>query len=136
MIPTQKQFSLTRAALSTCGCAKSKFLSVSVKSKFLSVDGAEALNRFQEARTTGKPFAAVILDLTVPGGMGGREAVQRLRALDPSVKAIVSSGYSEDPIMAMYREHGFSGMVAKPYRVQDFSRTVKEVVQGSWTAHG
>jgi two-component system, cell cycle sensor histidine kinase and response regulator CckA len=91
-------------------------------------DGAEALKSYQTARTDGRPFSAVILDLTVPGGMGGRETIERLRKLDPKVRAIVSSGYSEDPVMSCHRDYGFAGMVAKPYRLRDLSCTLKEVL--------
>ena len=65
------------------------------------------------------------MDLTVPGGMGGREAIARLREIDPNVKAIVSSGYSSDPVLANYRAHGFCGVVAKPYRFDDFGRVLR-----------
>ncbi|MEI7730585.1 MAG: ATP-binding protein [Verrucomicrobiota bacterium] len=92
-------------------------------------DGAEALRIYEEARAAHQPISVVILDLTVPGGMGGLEALQRLRALDPHLKAIVSSGYSEDPVMAHHREHGFDAMVTKPYRLQEFTHTLQEVLK-------
>ena len=92
-------------------------------------DGAEAVRLYETAFAEHRRFDAVILDLTVPGGRGGKEALQRLRALDPHVQAIVSSGYSEDPIMAQFKEHGFAGVVAKPYRVQEFSLTLQQVLK-------
>jgi DNA-binding NarL/FixJ family response regulator len=70
------------------------------------------------------------MDLTVPGGMGGREALKRLREIDPHIKAIVSSGYSNDPIMADFRKHGFSGIVTKPFRVKDLSDVMHRVIKG------
>jgi CheY-like chemotaxis protein len=93
-------------------------------------DGAEAVRQYLRARQEGRPFDLVIFDLTVPGGMGGRQAMEQLRALDPTVKAIVSSGYSTDPVLADYRTHGFSGRVTKPYEVADMARTIHRVLRG------
>jgi CheY-like chemotaxis protein len=91
-------------------------------------EGREALTLWQQARGQGRPFDAVIMDLTVPGGMGGREAVQELLALDPAAKAVVSSGYHQDPIMARYREYGFADVIAKPYGVAAVGRTLARLV--------
>ena len=93
-------------------------------------DGAEAIERYRRAKESGAPFDAVIIDLTIPGGMGGKEAIKKLREFDPQVKAIVSSGYSNDPIMADHRKYGFSGVVPKPYRIHEMSRVLHEVLQG------
>ncbi len=93
-------------------------------------DGAEAIARFAEAQEAGQPFAAVILDLTVPGGMGGKEAVAELLRLDPRVKAIVSSGYSDDPIMAEFREYGFRDVIAKPYGIAELRKTLQKLFAG------
>ncbi|HTX22023.1 MAG TPA: CHASE domain-containing protein [Candidatus Aquilonibacter sp.] len=92
------------------------------------LDGAEAIECYAAAKAAGKPFKAVIMDLTIPNGMGGREAVKRLLELDPNLKAIVSSGYSLDPVMANYCEYGFRGVIPKPYRVEDLSRVLQEVL--------
>jgi PAS domain S-box-containing protein len=91
-------------------------------------DGERAIDLYQQARTAGQPFDAVIMDLTVPGGMGGREALIKLFAIDPKVKAIVSSGYSNDPIMADYQKYGFRGVVTKPYRIKDLGETLHNVL--------
>ena len=93
-------------------------------------DGAAAVQAYTAAQAEGRPFALVITDLTVPGGMGGREAMELLRRLDPAVKAIVSSGYSNDPVLAHYRDHGFSGMVEKPYEVEALAACIGRVLAG------
>ncbi len=94
-------------------------------------DGLGALNAYRTALESGKRFDLVIMDLTVPGGMGGKETMQELLRIDPVVRAIVSSGYSNDPVMADYTEHGFSGMVIKPYRLRDLSEEVIRVLKGN-----
>jgi len=91
-------------------------------------EGGEAVEFYQRALNEGRPYDAVIMDLTVPGGMGGKEAVEKILRIDPDVKAIVSSGYANDPIMADYRRYGFIGVVPKPYRISDLSRTLKQVI--------
>ena len=97
----------------------------------LTHEGTEALAEYQAARTAGRPFAAVILDLTIPGGMGGKETMRRLREIDASVRAIVSSGYSNDAVIADFRAHGFVAMVAKPYRMEDLARALDEAISGA-----
>lgn len=88
-------------------------------------DGVEALRLYGQAIKQGRPFAVVILDLTVVGGgMGGVDCLFHLKRLDPPVRALVSSGYSNDPIMAAYADHGFAGVVAKPYQLSELSRTL------------
>ena len=91
-------------------------------------EGTEAVAKYQQARGAGKPFAAVIMDLTIPGGMGGREAIGKLLEIDPAVRAIVSSGYSEDPVMADFRSYGFRGVAIKPYRIRELSEVVASVI--------
>ena len=91
-------------------------------------DGQAAITRYQEALASDNPFDLVIMDLTIPGGMGGREALEKLRAIDPRIKAVVSSGYSNDPVMAEFRQYGFSGVAAKPYKIQDLARVVRDVI--------
>jgi len=91
-------------------------------------DGKEALELYSKARERKEHFDAVIMDLTVPGGMGGREAVERLRAIDPQARVVVSSGYSNDPVLSNYESYGFKGVVIKPYSLEDFSITIYNVI--------
>ena len=91
-------------------------------------DGARAVELYKEAIRDSAPFEAVILDLTVPNGMGGLDTLHELLKIDPRVKAIVSSGYSKAPVMSDYRKHGFSGVITKPYRVGEFGRALKAVL--------
>ncbi len=94
-------------------------------------DGAETIELYKGAMESGQPFDAVIMDLTIPGGMGGKEAIKELLKIDPDVRAIVSSGYSNDPIMADFKRHGFRGVVAKPYEVRELVKTLNRVLAGS-----
>jgi len=90
-------------------------------------DGAEAIRMVKEAE---KPYDAVILDLTIPGGMGGKEAINKLLEIDPELKAIVSSGYSDDPVLANFQEYGFKGIMPKPFQSQLLSKVLHEVLKG------
>ncbi len=93
-------------------------------------DGNAAISEYARARQAGQPYQLVILDLTIPGGMGGKQTMEELLKLDPAVKAIVSSGYSNDLVLSNYQAHGFRGMVSKPYDVADFAHTVERVLTG------
>jgi PAS domain S-box-containing protein len=93
-------------------------------------DGGEAIEYFREAEEKGRPFDAVILDLTVRGGMGGKETIGKLLEIDPQAKVIVSSGYANDPALSEFKEMGFSGRIAKPYTVEKLSRTLNEMLAG------
>jgi two-component system, cell cycle sensor histidine kinase and response regulator CckA len=90
-------------------------------------DGSECIERYKAAMESGQPFSVVIMDLTVPGGMGGKVAVQKLLEIDPKIKAIVSSGYSMDPIMFSYKHYGFKGIVPKPYNAVELSKALHEL---------
>jgi two-component system, cell cycle sensor histidine kinase and response regulator CckA len=94
-------------------------------------EGGEVVEMFAEARRRGAPFDVVLLDLTVAGGMDGREAIRRIRALDPDVRAIVSSGYSDDPILSDHRRYGFCSVVVKPYSEADLCAAVRDAMLGS-----
>ncbi len=95
----------------------------------VAADGAAAVRLYQEAHEAGRRFDLVLLDLTVPGGMGGAEAVRRLRAFDPAVRAVASSGYSSDPVIARFRDYGFVGALAKPYQIADLARVVLNAIR-------
>ncbi|HEX2860682.1 MAG TPA: ABC transporter substrate-binding protein [Lacunisphaera sp.] len=97
----------------------------------VAADGAEAIRKYQDALAAGRKYEVVLMDLTVPGGMGGREAMEHLRRLDPSVCAIVSSGYSRDPVMSNHREHGFQGILPKPYGLEQLRKVMRDVIEGS-----
>lgn len=94
----------------------------------LAADGEEAISIYREALMAGEGFAAVIMDLTIPGGMGGLEAIQHLLVIDPEVKAIVSSGYSDEMAMEDYRKWGFTAKVPKPYTIQELSDVLKDII--------
>jgi len=96
-------------------------------------DGEEALRIFCKAQEIGEPFSAVILDLTVPGGVGGKDVISKLLTIDPHVRAIVVSGYSNDPVLANYQEYGFKGRVAKPFNLVDLSVVLNSVLEGTLT---
>ena len=81
--------------------------------------GKEALEAYRAARDAGTPFDVVILDLTIRGGMGGIETLRNLLEIDPDVKAVVSSGYSDDAAFSNYREQGFQAFLKKPYEAED-----------------
>ena len=93
-------------------------------------DGREAIEAYLKAERETNRFDVVIMDLTIPGAMGGKEAVKSLHAVAPDAKVIVSSGYSKDPIMAEYEKHGFCGVVCKPYDVGEISGEIAKVLQG------
>ena len=91
-------------------------------------EGREGLHMYQQAKQQKAPYDVVIMDLTIPGGMGGREAMKELMAIDPEAKVIVSSGYSKDPILAQFHEYGFAGRLAKPFQIADLEQTLLQVL--------
>jgi len=80
-------------------------------------DGDDAIEKFRQAGESGMPFDIVILDLTVKGGMGGEQTIRKLLEIDPHVRAIVSSGYADTPVVSDYRSYGFAAFLNKPYRI-------------------
>jgi PAS domain S-box-containing protein len=92
-------------------------------------DGKEAIERYKTSMDSDIPFMVAIMDLTIPGGMGGKQAAEHILSLFPNACLIVSSGYSSDPIMSNYREYGFSGAIAKPYNIQKFQEVLGNVLR-------
>jgi CheY-like chemotaxis protein len=91
-------------------------------------NGDEAIECYRERLEEGSPFDAVIMDLTVPGGKGGKESVKELLTIDPTVRAIVSSGYATDAVLADFRDYGFCAILGKPYRLQELSDVLENVL--------
>ncbi len=91
-------------------------------------DGADGLDLYRNSMKMGKPYDAVILDLTIPGGMGGKEAMKCMKDMNPDVVAIVASGYSNNPVLSNYHAYGFSGAVQKPYRIEDIVRELQRIM--------
>ena len=96
-------------------------------------DGLEAIQHYQLSQAEGRPFDLVLLDLTVPGGLGGIETFQKLREIDPAVRVVVSSGYADDPMIKDFRSYGFDGALAKPYNLEQlcdlFDRILKRRIR-------
>lgn len=90
--------------------------------------GVEAIELYMQSLHIGCPYDAVIMDLTIPGGMGGKETIRRLKNIDPNIRSIVSSGYSGNPIMTNYSDFGFCGFVAKPYKIQELSDALHNAI--------
>jgi PAS domain S-box-containing protein len=91
-------------------------------------DGKEGIRIYEEARASGRPIQVVVLDLTIPDGMGGKDAARELLRIDPDAKLIVSSGYSTDPVMSDFRAHGFRAVISKPYRIEELGETLRKVL--------
>ena len=96
----------------------------------IAMNVTEAVEQYKKAKDLGQSFDAVILDLTIPGDMGGKEAIKRLLEIDPEVKVIVSTGYSNNPIMSDYEKYGFNGIIAKPYEIGELSKTLHRLIMG------
>ncbi|MCI0471247.1 MAG: response regulator, partial [Candidatus Aminicenantes bacterium] len=92
-------------------------------------DGSQAIKRYKQALLAGAPFDAIIMDLVVPGSKGGVETIREILKIDPEARAVVSSGYSTDPVMANFREYGFSGAVSKPYKIKDMHAALHQAIE-------
>ena len=95
----------------------------------VTTNGTEAVEIYKQAQESGRRFDAVILDLTIPGGIGGKETVRKLLEINPKIKAIVSSGYSNDPIISDFKNYGFSGVIAKPFCMNDLKDVLWRVIK-------
>ena len=92
-------------------------------------EGRQALEIYKEAFDKGESFHVVIMDLTIPGGMGGKEAIEEFLKINPEVKCIVSSGYASDPVMKNYNNYGFKGIVVKPYTPKKLLEILNQVLE-------
>jgi CheY-like chemotaxis protein len=92
-------------------------------------DGLAAIDLYKKEKTSGAPFDIVILDLSVPTGMGGKETIEHLRKFDPAIKAIISSGYCNDPVVENFSQYGFSGRLTKPYKISDLKNLLEELMR-------
>jgi two-component system, cell cycle sensor histidine kinase and response regulator CckA len=91
-------------------------------------NGEQAIKGYRQAYENSEPYALVILDLNIPGGMGGMEAVQHILEIDATAKVLVSSGYPNDPIMEEYDKYGFCGCIAKPFDLKGLEAILQEVI--------
>jgi CheY-like chemotaxis protein len=94
-------------------------------------DGDAALGLYRQEKEAGMPFDLVILDLSVPEGLGGKETIALLKAYDPAVKAIVSTGHSNDPVVQDFMAYGFSGRLSKPYKISDLKELLEQQIKKS-----
>lgn len=94
----------------------------------LAYDGEQALKEYEEKLGTDKAYDVVVLDLTIPGGMGGKETIKKLLEIDPDVKAIVTSGYSNDPVLSNYADYGFKDYILKPFNAGSFSKIINKLI--------
>ena len=103
-----------------------KFLKYDVMS---ARDGLAAIALYKKEKAAGSPFDIVILDLSVPNGLGGKETIEQLRNFDPAVKAVVSSGYTNDPVVQDFSHYGFSERLTKPYNINEMKNLLEKVIK-------
>lgn len=92
-------------------------------------DGLAAIDLYKKEKAAGVPFDVVILDLSVPSGLGGKETIKQLRKLDPDVKAVVSSGYTDDPAVLDFSDYGFDEKLTKPYKIHDLKNILEQLMR-------
>jgi DNA-binding NarL/FixJ family response regulator len=93
-----------------------------------SEDGHQAIDLYLQALNEGRRFDLVLMDLTIPGGMGGKEAIVEILRIDPDAKVVVSSGYANDQVMSNFREYGFAGILSKPFLMDEINRTISNLL--------
>ena len=103
-----------------------KFLNYDVMS---AKDGLTAIDLYKKEKAAGAPFDIVILDLSVPNGLGGKETIEHLRNFDPAVKAVISSGYTNDPVVQDFSRYGFSERLTKPYNIMEMKNLLENVIK-------
>ena len=103
-----------------------KFLGYSV---MFAREGLAAIELYKNEKAAGVPFDLVILDLSVPDGIGGKEAIGLLKAFDPDVNAVVSTGFSNDPVVLDFASYGFSGKLTKPYKINDLKKVLEQLIR-------
>jgi len=103
-----------------------KFLNYDVIS---ATDGLAAIDLYKKEKSAGAPFDIVILDLSVSQGMGGKETIEQLRKFDPDVKAVVSSGYINDPVVQDFSHYGFCETLTKPYKIDDLKNLLEKLMK-------
>jgi CheY-like chemotaxis protein len=92
-------------------------------------NGEEAVSKFKAAMDSGKPFDVVVLDLIIPGGMGGKETIEMLKTIDPGVKAILTSGHAVDPVLTNFWEYGFFGVIRKPFVIKELDVSIRQALE-------
>jgi len=94
----------------------------------ITIDGEEAFHKYMNAKYDNNKYAFAIMDLTIPGKQGGKDTIRQIRAIDKDFKVIVSSGYSNDPVMSNYSEYGFNAILPKPYRLEDLKKVIATIM--------
>jgi len=107
--------------------AATRILSILGYTSVTATEGGKAVELYAGEQAAGRPFDVVILDLTVPGGLGGKDTLVRIREVDPAARAIVSSGYSNDPVMGDHRAFGFDGILTKPYGMAEMQEALVRI---------
>ena len=92
-------------------------------------EGIEAVDLYKKEKMAGHPFDMVILDLSIPNGLGGKETIDLLRNFDPAVKAVISSGFTDDPVVKDFSHYGFSERLTKPYNIHEMKNLLEKVIK-------